>query len=136
MAAKSGSMMYLRLVLLTLVLGGCTAAMDEDVQKLDTSREALRTCLAAHQSDPQACQAEQAMFAADQQTIETRASTDPAYQQSPLSSFLIGFARGTENRRAQPAYQPMPAPNPLGQNYRITTPGDVVGQQVTVTPAP
>ena len=129
-------MMYLGFVPLAVVLGACTAAMDEDVQKLDTSREALRTCLAAHQSDPQTCQAQQAMFGADQQTIETRASTDPTYQQSVLSSILIGFAKGTENRRAEAAYQPMPTPNPLGQTYRITTPGDVIGQQITVTPQP
>ena len=124
---------YLGLVLLAVVLGACTAAMDEDVQKLDASREALRTCLAAHQSDPQACQAEQAMLAADQQTIETRASTDPTYQHSVLSSILTGFAEGMASRRAQTAF---PAPNPLGQTYRVTTPGDVVGQQVTVTPEP
>jgi len=74
--------MYLALVPVAVVLGARTAAMDEDVRKLDTSRVAQRTCLATHQSDPQACQAEQAMFAADQQTIETRASPDPAYQQS------------------------------------------------------
>lgn len=57
--------MYLGLVLLALALGACTAAMDDDVQKLDASRETLRTRLAAHQSDPQACQADQAMLAAD-----------------------------------------------------------------------
>jgi hypothetical protein len=129
-------MMYIGLLLLTIMFSACTAAMDEDVQKLNTSREALRTCLAAHQSDPDACSAAQAMFVADQQTIETRASTDPTYQQSVLSGVLIGFAKGSENRRAQAAYQPMPAPNLLGQTYRITTPGDVVGQQVTVTPGP
>jgi hypothetical protein len=121
------------------MLGGCSVSrMNETAQKLDASREALRTCLAAHQTSPDACAAEKEMFEADRETYEARAAAinSGAVEGDAAEQFLQDFAKGLANRRAQAAYQPLPAPNPLGQNYRITTPSDVVGQQVTVTPMP
>ena len=132
-------MMYFSLLVLTVMLGGCAAdRMNETAEKLDASREALRTCLAAHQTDPDACASEKEMFEVDRETYEARASAinGGAVEGGAGEQFLNGFAKGLANRRAQTNYQPMLTPNPLGQTYRITTPGDVVGQQVTVTPGP
>jgi hypothetical protein len=91
-------------LLVVTTLNGCTAArMNETAQKLDASREALRTCLAANQSAPDACAAEKEMFEADLATYEARSS---AISGARARGFAQGSAQ-TYNPASEPGWMQM-----------------------------